>query len=372
MSLGNDLENPTNIDGFSILSSMLTPDGGDDKDSDIPFVDPSKIDDEEDNQTTDQVEEKPEEEEEETSEPTEEETEVETTEETEPVSKDDEDFDADMEKEVAGFIAQRLSDELGVELDDDSKFESVKDIVDALKEMVEVASAPDYASEEVKQIDEYVRSGGRLSDIIQAQAAPSLLETSNIEDNPEAQKSVLREHMRSLGYDNDKIERAIGRYEDTGVLEDEAKDALDLLKKYKEHEKQALLEQQKYQQQLALKQQQEFVSNVEDTIESTKDVMGIPISEKHRRAVKDYIFKPGSDGMTGFQKDFDIKTLVETAIIKKFGNELFDKAKKTGSSDAYRDFHNRLKSSKKRQKPSARGTGEGSDAIDKLSSLLIG
>jgi len=54
------------------------------------------------------------------------------------------------------------------------------------------------------------------------------------------------------------------------------------------------------------------------------------------------------------------------------GKNLVLKAKAKGSSDAYKSFHQKLKSSKKRQKSAQRSGEERFDAMNSLGSLLVG
>jgi len=367
-------ENPT-LNGFDILSNALTG-SGEDRD-DFPFKEPDEIelDEEVDDKSTEDIGVDNEDEDSEDIQDTDDSSVDNEDEDNEDDVSDKDDnvdkIDGDVEKEVASFMLERLGDELGIELDEDLEVNSVKDLVEYLKDVVDEASQPQYSSDEVKELDEYVKSGGKLEDFIQANAA--VVDLENIDLSSESnQKRVLKEHLKTLGYNDERIKKAIDRYEDAGVLEDEAEDALELLKEHTSKLKEELLKQQKEYSKRVEKQQQEFVQNVEENIENLKEIKGVPVTRKEKKELLDYIFKTDSSGQTQFQKDFDVEALIEAAYFRKMGKDLVLKAKKQGSSDAYKKFHQKLKSSKKRQKQTKQTGEEQFDAMKRLGSLLVG
>ena len=57
-------------------------------------------------------------------------------------------------------------------------------------------------------------------------------------------KMVLKEHLKNQGYSDAQVDRRLTRYDEAGVLEDEATDALEMVKEHNEKESQRLLDHQ--------------------------------------------------------------------------------------------------------------------------------
>ena len=70
------------------------------------------------------------------------------------------------------------------------------------------------------------------------------LDDIDIEDEAN-QKLVVKQLLKEKGFSTKKIDKLVSRYEEAGLLEDEAQDALEDLKEIKEEKKKQLLEDQK-------------------------------------------------------------------------------------------------------------------------------
>jgi hypothetical protein len=371
-----EVEVPNVFSGFEALSKLISPSNGpiktNDPDSEIPYIDPEDLQEEEEvEEVVEEVEEN--------IEPTTPKVKtikkpVEVIE--EPEEEEEElvevDEDSELETEVTSFLKDRLSEELGWELDDDEKLGSIKDVVDYMKEVVAENSKPKYYSDTIKQLDEYVKNGGSVDKFFKdVYGGPSGIDYDNLDLSRESnQRLVIKELLKTKGYDDSKIEKAIDRYEKSETLAEESEDAVELLKDYKtKQEKKLLADQEKISQDNA-KQQQIFYENVQKSVKSLENVRGIKISTKEKDELLDYIFKPGSDGLTNYQKDYmsDIKNLIESAYFTKKGDSLIADAQKKGSSDAYKEFHNKIKANKGKRSKGV-GTPEGSSEFDLLGSL---
>jgi len=283
---------------------------------------------------------------------------------------------AEYETDITSVFQEKLGEELGWEFEEDEKFDTVKDFVDYMKEQVQEASKPTFATEEMEKLNEFVANGGSLRDFYDKSGAGGLnLDDFKIEDNPSNQKAVVREYLATRGYKDDRIQRTLDRYEEAGVLGEEAEDALELLKEYKEENKQKLLEQQKKQTELVKEQQQKFISDVEQYINSVEDIKGIKVSKKDKDKLIDDIFKPTADGRTAYQKKYasHIKNLVESAYFTMNDDTAIQKVQKKAESDAYKKVYQKLKAKGKRSKGSGSPeTSEGdSDALGTLGRALI-
>lgn len=245
--------------------------------------------------------------------------------------------------QVTAFF-DAVAEEMGLEVEEgEDKPSTVEELCEYFREMIEENSTPEYASEEVAQLDEFVRNGGKLEDYFKA--APAIdYETfdTTIEEN---QKRIVRELLAAKGFNEKQITRKIEKYEDAGILEDEAEDALEAMKDIAEERKEQLLAQQKKENEQRVERQQRFVDDVVTNIKSLKDIRGIAIPEKDKKALLNYIFKADADGLTQYQKDYSksVKNLIESAYFTMKGDTLLDTAKKIGTSSAIKTFKQSLK-----------------------------
>ena len=248
------------------------------------------------------------------------------------------------ESEAITAFFDTLSDKLGWDdVEEDEKPKTAEDLVEYFREVIEDNSKPDYASEEVERLDEFVRNGGNLKDYFQIDADLDL-DNINIEDDEVAQKAVVRMLLKEKGFNANQIDKKISKYEDAGLLEDEAQDAIEDLKEIREEKKKQLLEDQQKQAKLAQRKQQEFFNNVMNEIKGMDNIYGIAIPEKDKKALLEYIFKPNSQGVTKYQEDYakSLKNLVTSAYFTMKGDSIINIAKKEGKKDAIDNFKNSL------------------------------
>lgn len=239
-----------------------------------------------------------------------------------------------------GVMAEKFGWEMG---DDDEVPSTPEELVDYFQAVIEENSVPQYASEEVEALDNFVKNGGNLRDYFEIDGELDLEEIS-IEDDEVNQKLVVKEFLKEKGFNAKQIEKKLSKYEDAGLLEDEAEDALEALKEIKEQKKQQLLKDQENQAREAAKRQQEYFNSVVNEIKGMQDIRGIKIPEKDKKALLEYIFKPDAEGKTQYQKDWSksVKNLLESAYFTMKGDTLLKAAKNEGSSDAISKFKNSL------------------------------
>lgn len=269
---------------------------------------------------------------------------VDTTEETKVDTEENtEEIDESEAVQVTGFF-DAVAEELGLSFEEnEEKPQTVEEFCEYFKDLIEENSTPEYASEDVAKLDEFVRNGGKLEDYFQVSTS---IDYDNFDiDNENNQKQIIRELLTEKGFNDKQIERKLEKYEDAGILEDEAEEALELMREITETKKEELLAQQKKENEARVERQQKFVDDVVTNIKSLKDVRGIAIPEKDKRALLDYIFKADADGLTKYQKDYSksVKNLIESAYFTMKGDTLLDTAKKIGTSSAIKTLKQSLK-----------------------------
>lgn len=295
----------------------------------------------------------------------------------------DNDSDADdlgeYESDVVNFFTNKLSEKLNWELEDDEKPKSVDDILGLLEKVIEDNSKPSFASEEIANLNEFVENGGKVADYYKTLVVDRLpLDTIDIESESH-QKAILKEDLKNKGLKDEQINRKIQRWEDAGVLQEEAEEALESVKEYRAETEQKLLENQKKQKQDFERAQQQFFTSVDKTIKDTKEVLGFPVNDKTKKELVEYIFKPDADGSSKFFKDTGLvvthstnpKKLLEIAYSAKNGETLINKIEKKVESNAAKTLKERLSTKGQRGVNQSSENNSTASIFSSLSSQLL-
>ena len=285
---------------------------------------------------------------------------------------EDEDEPAFDEKNVVTGFFEVLSEKLGWSIDEDDEVpQTAEALVKYFQDIIEEESKPSYANDEVARLDEYIKNGGDIKTYLKIDAELNLDEIE-IEDDETNQKLVVKEFLKEKGFNAKSIEKKLQKYADAGLLEDEAEDALEALKEIKEQKKEQLLADQKKQSEEQGKRQQEFFNTVVSEIKGLDNIRGIKIPEKDKKTLMDYMFKPDSDGITKYQKDYakNPKNLIESAYFTMKGDALINIAKKEGNKTAFDKFKSNLKSSNVSKKSNKEIRSDSDNIWSKLAQQL--
>lgn len=248
---------------------------------------------------------------------------------------DDPNGDANEAAQVGAFF-DAFAEELGWEIEEDEKPTSITDLIGYIQDVVEENSKPQYADERIAQLDEYVRNGGNFDDFYNNMSQDIQYDKLDLEDE-DNQKLAVKDYLKLSGYSDEQINRKIERYEDAGVLEDEASDAIERLKIYKQ---QQIEQQQRAQEEYRQQQEQqamEFVNSLNSTITNLKTIRGVNIPKEDRKLLFDYITKVDANGLTQYQKDFNknmVNNLIESAYFTMKGDALIREATHNGQTTA--------------------------------------
>ena len=251
---------------------------------------------------------------------------------------DDTSNDEGLETEAAnvGAFFDAFAEQLGWEVTDEEKPKSVEDLIGYIEDVVEENSKPQYADERIARLDAYVKNGGNFEDFYNKMSQSIEYDSLDIEDE-DNQKLAVRDYLKLSGYTDEQISKKIERYEDADMLADEAEDALERLKLYQQRQ---VEEQQAYQEQIRKQQQeqaQQFVTNLNSTIDNLKSIRGVTIPKEDRRLLFDYITKVDANGLTQYQKDFNknmVNNLIESAYFTMKGDALIGEATRNGQTTA--------------------------------------
>lgn len=353
------METKNTLNGFEAVLDTLIPNVGNINNEDNKFdldgvgeeLTDEELDKIKETKTTKQVEEKEDEEEDELKEEPTKKSKTKVVEKNDTEDDDDDiepstdiDNSGSDESEAITAFFDTLSEKLGWDdVEDDEKPKTAEDLVEYFREVIEDNSKPDFASEEIEQLDKFVRNGGNLKDYFQLDADIDI-DNINIEDDEVAQKAVVRMLLKEKGFNTNQIEKKISKYEDAGLLEDEAQDAIEDLKEIREEKKKQLLAAQEKRAKDVKRQQQEFFDNVLNEIKGMDNIYGISVPEKDKKALLEYIFKPNSRGVTKYQEDYakSLKNLITSAYFTMKGDSIINIAKKEGKKAALDNFKNTL------------------------------
>ena len=261
-------------------------------------------------------------------------------------SSDEDDSQDDESGDALSALFGAVLEAEGVEFSDEIEApKTVDELVEKVRDIVKSKIEPSYASEEIAQLDEYVRAGGNPKDFF---ALGGAIDYDNIDiTNEYVQRTVVSELLEKKGYTTEQIQRKLEKYEDADILEDEALDAVELLKEISTQEKKELLESQKMYQQQAIEEQQKFYSTVTTQIDSLESIRGIAIPKEDKKILREYILKVEQDGKTKYQKEYAksaVKNLIESAYFTMKGDSLLTSASKNGETKAVDKLKTALKS----------------------------
>lgn len=280
-------------------------------------------------------------------------------------AEEEEEIEDNNEENVVTNFFDAMAEKLNWEFEEDEdKPKSVDELINYFQNVIEENSKPEYSSEEVEALDNFVKQGGDLKKYLTIDAELDL-DDIDIEDEAN-QKLVVKQLLKEKGFSTKKIDKLVSRYEEAGLLEDEAQDALEDLKEIKEERKKQLLEDQKKAYREQLQRQQQFYDNVVSEIKGLKNIRGITVPEKDKKVLIDYILKPDTDGKTKYQKDYakdGVKNLIESAYFTMNADKLIEAAKREGNNSAIDKFRRSLRSSSITTKSRKQATGSDDDPI---------
>ena len=244
-----------------------------------------------------------------------------------------------------GAFFDAFADTLGWDVDDETKPDTIEGLVDYIKDLVDENSQPDYANDQIKQLDDYVKNGGSFTDFYNNMSQTLSYADMDIDDESN-QRTAIRDYLKTSGYTDEQISKKIERYEEADMLHEEAEDAVERLKDIKSSQ---LEQQQAYQEKLKQEQEEQnkkVYSDITTSVQSLDNIYGIKVPQQDRRSLLDYILKTDADGHTQYEKDYQknfSKNLIESAYFTMKGDTLFKEAKRTGESSATTKLRNILR-----------------------------
>jgi len=199
---------------------------------------------------------------------------------------------------------------------------------------------------EIEELVKLHKEGVPLHSILEADKridAYEKISSETLKEDEILQKQLVQDLLEAQGIPKEKIPAKLKRFEDLGILEDEANDALETLKTYEKESKEEMIRQEKTK---AKQQKDAFearIKSIEDTINSKSEILGIQLNKDTKKKLIDGILKPvgkTADGKAynAIQKarmddpEYDLKVAAFTILL---GTNL-DKIEKKAETKAVR------------------------------------
>lgn len=187
-----------------------------------------------------------------------------------------------------------------------------------------------------QQFLDYLEKGGDPRKFLEAQSEPMDFSSLDLTDES-TQKNVVREFLKSQDYTTEEIKEMLQDYEDSMLLEKQAKLAVKKLEKIQEKQTEILIKQQEIEVKQREQSLAEYVGTVKKLIKDSKEIAGLEVTDAEKKQVEDYLFKRDKTGLTQYQKELNedpIKTQLELAFLKFKKYDFAKVAKKAQNSAA--------------------------------------
>jgi len=121
------------------------------------------------------------------------------------------------------------------------------------------------------------------------------------EQDSVTQEHLVRQAMILKGFEPEDVTESIQEFKNSGILYSQAQKAQKGLAKHQQREQARLVQEQERAAQEAQQQAETFWRTANETVQKSNELRGIPISEKDKKELIDYVSRPIKDGMSAFQ-----------------------------------------------------------------------
>lgn len=204
--------------------------------------------------------------------------------------------------------------------DEEKEYEnSPEGIKDLLKDNINtgVEAWKQQYPKEALEVLEHIKNGGTLNELIQIEQDGPDYEKDVDLTNEDHQKFLIADLLAEQGFSEEKIEAKLAKYEEAGLLEDEAKSAHEKLIELSKSKRVKLIEDQKkvnFERETKLKEKTE--SFKKKVLEIT-EIAGIKLKPGEAQELLDYMSKPVKEGKTRMQLEYDDDTQMKMALFMK-------------------------------------------------------
>ena len=288
----------------------------------------------------------------------------------EPVSETTEEVETEEEDQNAFRVFAEMQREKGLIDYNDEEFEENDEwLLNKVSETVnsKVEEYKESMPEEIKYLLDNYEAGVPLSNLLDMQSQEQAYESITVEaleKNSNLQKNVVKDLLLKSGWSEERVNKKIQRYEDTGVLFEEAEEALSSLVEVQKQQKEQYVEQQKQEQQQRIQAHEQWLTDLKDHIGKKEEIIpGFNLNPKDKDALYKGITKLDKQGKNEIMRlrekdpEFDLK-IAYLATVLKWDFSAFERQSTTKSTRKLADV---IKSTKKTGSRPSRGTANNVD-----------
>lgn len=297
-------------------------------------------------------------------------------------SEEDKDTDADddlekgikaedeEEEENAFRVFAEMQRENGIiDFEDDDFEESDEWLMSKISGTVDkkVEDYKDTMPLEIKYLLDNYEEGVPLTELMNMQSQEQVFESitsEQLESNEGLQKNLVKELLTRSGWSPERVQKKLQRYEDTGVLQEEAEDALASLVEGQKAEKEAYVQRQKEEKQNRVEAHDKWLTDLKGHIGEKEEIIpGFTMSPKDKEAVYKGITKLDKNGKNEIMRarevdpEFDLK-IAYLATVLKWDFSAFERQ---STSKATKKLAGVIKNTKKAGSRPSRGTSKSID-----------
>jgi len=221
--------------------------------------------------------------------------------------------------------------------------------------------------EEIKYLLENHEAGVNIYDLLQSdskQQTYDSIDKDKLVDSESMQKRLVRDLLSINGFSQTQIDKKVSRYEDAGVLLDEAEEALSTLQDVQKQQKNQMIEQQKQEKQQRVEAHKTWLSDLKTHITKKEEILpGFNLNPKDKDLLYNGITKLDRNGKNEIMRmrekdpEFDLK-IAYLATVLKWDFSAFERQSTTKSTRKLADV---IKSTKKTGSRPSRGTSNNVD-----------
>lgn len=197
-------------------------------------------------------------------------------------------------------MGELLLNKLGIKWDDsyipEEKSGNVDSLIELMAQVVEQSSRPEYANDEVKQLDEYIRKGGTFQKFYSAHFENVDYSKLDVKVPSDQQKLITDYYKNSTKWSDARISAEVKRVFDRGDESTEATEAKTFLEELDKEKKANLDKQLEADKAEEVKRRNDKIAEVTTTIlESDIKSLGFNLNDKQKKEFVDFLTKPVKD-----------------------------------------------------------------------------
>jgi hypothetical protein len=279
--------------------------------------------------------------------------------------------EAETEEEESGESALKVFAEIQrdtglIDFNDDEFEDSEEWLLSRVQDTInsKVEEYKESMPEEIKYLLENHEAGVNMYDLLKSESQQQTYDSIDKEklgNSESTQKKLVKDLLALNGFSQAQIEKKVARYEDAGVLLEEAEEALATLQEVQKQHKQQLIEQQKQEKQQKVEAHKTWLSDLKGHIGKKEEILpGFKLNPKDKDLLYSGITKLDRQGKNEIMRirekdpEFDLK-IAYLATVLKWDFSAFERQSTTKST---RKLADAIKSTKKTGSRPSRGTSK--------------